>query len=580
MAIGARSPRSFVGRAYSRSYGRRFLEAVRSDIPEAGVRPVAQPKEGPVFGDEEGYFATKETLFSYTVRPDGTAAITGCDPVLPEVVIPEKVNGLVVTALADRAFAECEQIVKITVPDTVDALGDFSLMFTGITTFDAPPGLRWIGKRAFYHCKNLEQINLPKTVQSVGQGAFEATAVRELHFSEALHFIGSVAFHQTNLIFAGPNTSLHIDEGSAYYLDEDGGLYEHMADGWTLVHMLGADTTVYAIRPNTVRVLNRAFANHKNIECIVCPEGLLEIGAGAFVNCSKLTKLVVPESLEAVGEDALRGTALTKFYISANMVDMNHNMFMTAATYSFDEPTIKKIEISPENETFYLQDGLLCKRGEQEGHDTAMFYAGPGGRVVIPENVTTISSMAFTGQAGIREIVLHDHIELIETCGFYFSAGLIFVTVCNAAQDGSDMTFEFPNCPAGIKSIWNAFEDNTVNVRVISKFADRAIQLTSDPFERYRLMCLRLCEPLWLSADAKEIFLKQLRSRTSDVCVLFARNSFLKGYDILAALEILTNDNFDAMLQAVTKAGEVAAVNQMLEVRRRRLGAPLFDFDL
>ena len=48
-----------------------------------------------------------------------------------------------------------------------------------------------------------------------------------------------------------------------------------------------------------------AFARNDGIEYAILPDGLVEIGEKAFINCESLTHLELPRSLKCIGKDAL-----------------------------------------------------------------------------------------------------------------------------------------------------------------------------------------------------------------------------------------------------------------------------------
>ncbi|MCL2089144.1 MAG: leucine-rich repeat protein [Oscillospiraceae bacterium] len=90
-----------------------------------------------------------------------------------EIVIPEKIDGLPVVTLNDRAFAENTDLVKITIPKTVEEIGSFA--FTGCSALEdvvLSEGLLVIKSSAFVGCSALVNINIPESVEEIEAGAF------------------------------------------------------------------------------------------------------------------------------------------------------------------------------------------------------------------------------------------------------------------------------------------------------------------------------------------------------------------------------------------------------------------------
>lgn len=61
------------------------------------------------------------------------------------------------TEIGDRAFAECESLKTISIPDRVEKIGDY----------------------AFYGCKSLTSITIPKSVSEIQMRAFEGCSSLE-----------------------------------------------------------------------------------------------------------------------------------------------------------------------------------------------------------------------------------------------------------------------------------------------------------------------------------------------------------------------------------------------------------------
>ena len=102
--------------------------------------------------------------------------------------------------------------------------------------------------------------------------------------------------------------------------------------------------------------------NLVNLESVVLPETLSEIGTSAFENCKKLTSVKLPEGLWSIGERAFYGTGLTE-------IDLPDNLYSIKA-FAFTGTNIKELVIPGNVEHFY-QYSLYCPSLEKivfEGH--------------------------------------------------------------------------------------------------------------------------------------------------------------------------------------------------------------------
>ena len=87
--------------------------------------------------------------FEYEVE-DGKVTITNYTGKGGDVVVPDTIDGLPVTAIGDNAFCYC----------------------TGLTSITLSEGCTTIGYYAFSGCTNLTSITLPDGC-SIGEGAFK-----------------------------------------------------------------------------------------------------------------------------------------------------------------------------------------------------------------------------------------------------------------------------------------------------------------------------------------------------------------------------------------------------------------------
>ena len=87
--------------------------------------------------------------FEYEVE-DGKVTITNYTGKGGDVVVPDTIDGLPVTAIGDNAFCYC----------------------TGLTSITLPEGCTTIGYYAFSNCTKLTSITLPASLTTIEIGAF------------------------------------------------------------------------------------------------------------------------------------------------------------------------------------------------------------------------------------------------------------------------------------------------------------------------------------------------------------------------------------------------------------------------
>lgn len=89
-----------------------------------------------------------------------------------DVVIPSKIGGKPVVALASYAFKECEDRGHVTIPSTVTTIGHGAFWNSGLTGVTIPDSVTEIKALAFKGCTNLTSIKLPKGITAIEADTF------------------------------------------------------------------------------------------------------------------------------------------------------------------------------------------------------------------------------------------------------------------------------------------------------------------------------------------------------------------------------------------------------------------------
>ena len=98
--------------------------------------------------------------FSFEVLDDGTLSLIGYDGEEENLLIPDRAEGMAVTAIAAGALAGC-QVVSVGIPE----------------------GVTYIGEGAFADCSALLWAYIPETVEYIGEGAFVRLPDEDIEYS-------------------------------------------------------------------------------------------------------------------------------------------------------------------------------------------------------------------------------------------------------------------------------------------------------------------------------------------------------------------------------------------------------------
>ncbi|OON97169.1 MAG: hypothetical protein ATN31_08505 [Candidatus Epulonipiscioides saccharophilum] len=210
--------------------------------------------------------------------------IIGSEKTITIANIPSFINEVEVISIANNAFANCEDLLEITIPDTVYTIKDF----------------------AFFSCDNLRtEVVIPKNVETVSQGAFgynpnletifihEDTKIddKALVHTEAEEIIYSENYNEDNSGYWHEN-KFKFDEKTGIITDVKDARYEVIPEQINGVSVIG--------------IGNGAFKNATDLRSIKFPKTLKYIGDEAFSGCEHLYKIDLPANLVSIGDLAFR----------------------------------------------------------------------------------------------------------------------------------------------------------------------------------------------------------------------------------------------------------------------------------
>ncbi|MBQ9947209.1 MAG: fibronectin type III domain-containing protein [Oscillospiraceae bacterium] len=140
--------------------------------------------------------------YEYSLLDDGTIEITDYTGSATELDIPAKIDGYSVTSIGEEAFAECNSLTNVTLPDSLVYIGDAAFFecnnLENISPI--PDSVTYIGSSAFEMCLKLADITLPKRITAIYDYTFYGSNLMNITIPDGVTSIGAYAFAlNTNL---------------------------------------------------------------------------------------------------------------------------------------------------------------------------------------------------------------------------------------------------------------------------------------------------------------------------------------------------------------------------------------------
>ena len=287
--------------------------------------------------------------------------------------------GTNVTSIGSEAFYGCKGLMSITLPDSVTSIG--SSVFkncTGLTNVTIPNNVTSIGSEAFYGCRGLTNITIPDGVTSIGQRAFYGcTGLTSITIPSIVTSIGSSAFSSCTGL-----ASIIVEDGNANYHSSGNCLIE--TESKKLI--AGCNNSVIPNDGSVTSIGSGAFVGCTGLTNITIPDSVTSIGYEAFKGCAGLTSVTIPNSVTSIDNAAFQGcTELTSITIPDSVTSIGDWSFYYC-------PRLTSVTIG------------ICVTNIG---DSAFAYCTSLSKVIIGNKVTNIRSKAFRGCTSLTNIIFN-----------------------------------------------------------------------------------------------------------------------------------------------------------------------------
>ena len=293
-----------------------------------------------------------------------------------------------VTAIGDYAFAGCEGLKKLVIPE----------------------GVLSIGRAAFYRCADLTDLTIPQSAREIGAWAF-------------FECPGYAA--KTETLFSGYCGEYYRDDFSPekqtmmrWTLDSDGTL-TISGKGKMADYMPGVPIVIVPPWTEEAAYIRR----------VVLEDGVESIGDYAFYRCTGITSVSIPATVTVLGSDLFPDEAP----ITSLTVSKENPVFYSAGNCLMETKTDQLVLGCASS---VIPEGVTGIRSEA--------FSGCGGlrSIVFPASVKSIGPYAFAYCDGLTEVTVPQTVEWIGNDAFFRCKGLTAVTIAGSGTSVGGSAFE------------------------------------------------------------------------------------------------------------------------------------------
>lgn len=456
-------------------------------------------------GEEYIYYSGDYGPLTYEIE-NGEVTITYCDlNANGEIEIPAEIDGYPVRHIGGGAFSYRQSVTAVTIPDSVETIGDTAFYYTNIETMELSDSIRRIEPFAFEQCDAAINTDYKVWVSYIPEGESYSKTYVLTYFGNHLIGGGSAscvlevpegtlcimgeAFKNTSGIkFKGVNIPasvvnigdraftycenvefFEVAEDNLYYsADENGVLYNK--DKTVLISYPRAGAASHFTIPETVtRIEPYAFYNCANLTSVNICEGVVSIGEYAFYGCTNLIDIKLPDSLR---ETEIYAFADSGYYLDESNWE-NDILYIGNHLIGYNEEITSSIVTEIKDGTVSIAQAALygftnplpIPESVKGISDGAFIKSNAPETVEISENVEYMGDMVFGSTETVKELAVDEDNPYYSSDDY----GVLFnkdKTVLIDYPEASDMT-EY-TIPASVEEIANSAFAGCKNLKSVN----------------------------------------------------------------------------------------------------------------
>ena len=325
---------------------------------------------------------------------------------------------------------------KTKIPSTITTIGETAFAYSKFKTCKLPSSIKKIEERAFVGCKNLRSIEIPENVKIIefdklgnvfgnckNLSSIKVSPLNKVYDSR--NDCNALIETKSNKLLSGcisttiPKTITSIENNAFFGSNIESIIIPDNVKEIGPCAFLCCEKLVSVKLPSSLKVLSHhLFAECSSLEFVEIPESVETIDRKCFADCESMKSLFIPKNVSLIKEypfsyynkiESLKVDSLNKTYDSRNdcnaIIETKTNTLIIGCESTIIPDSVKVI-----------------------GEDAFSFYLNLK-NIIIPRNVTKISNGAFNDCQNLESVTILNENTIIEEDTFIYCKKLKYLTI-------------------------------------------------------------------------------------------------------------------------------------------------------
>ena len=381
---------------------------------------------------------TESTEWEYEPYGEGIA-VTKYNGDDTDVFVPAEIDGYSVIKIADGTFKDNDRINSVALALSVTEIGDEAFYDAdNLVCIVTTESLTSIGVSAFYGCDTMNSLILYDNVNYIGTDAFGACPALRVWCNDGSYAHGYVVDN------AIPYTVMTDNAVPETYTE--GEVTYYLYNGQAFVIGCNADVTEVTVPAEVkgypVTEIHGAFKNVTTLTTVTLPEGLKKIADEAFMGCSSLAQVNIPETVTYIGSYAFSSIGEADIYIpdSVTIID----------AYAFRYAKITSVRISNSVTEIEYATFQECRKLKSVDMGNSVTYVGYYAfqrcdamtELILSPALEQIDNYAFNSCHSLESVVLPEGLKHLMYYSFGYCKGLKSVVIPGTVEGIGNNAFD------------------------------------------------------------------------------------------------------------------------------------------